>query len=102
MRNRRRIPGMDSTAATCPTTSHPIDADLLDLMQNEFPLVPRPYAAFAERLAVDEDVVIERIAGLREDGKIRQISAIFDTRRLGYRSMLAATKVEGTQEEIDR
>ncbi len=93
---------MDSTAASSPTDVHPIDADLLDLIQNEFPLVPRPYAAFADKLGVDEGVVISRIAALREDGKIRQISAIFDTRRLGYRSMLAAAKVEGTQEEIDR
>ncbi len=93
---------MDSTAASSPTDAHPIDADLLDLIQNEFPLVARPYGAFAEKLGVEEDVVIQRIAALRDAGQIRQISAIFDTRRLGYRSMLAATKVEGTQEEIDR
>ena len=39
---------MDSIAARSPTEAHPIDADLLDLIQNEFPLVARPYAAFAE------------------------------------------------------
>ena len=93
---------MDSTDANVPADAHPIDADLLDLIQNEFPLVACPYAAFAEKLGVDEDVVIGRIAALRDAGQIRQISAIFDTRRLGYRSMLAATRVEGTQEEIDR
>lgn len=92
---------MELDAAT-PPTAHPIDADLLDLIQNEFPMVPRPYAAFAERLGVDEETVISRIAGLREDGKIRQVSAIFDTRRLGYRSMLAAAKVAGDQAAIDR
>jgi DNA-binding Lrp family transcriptional regulator len=91
-----------SSEATAPTDAHPIDADLLDLIQNEFPLVARPYAAFAGQLGVGEDVVIERIAALREAGQIRQISAIFDTRKLGYKSMLAAAKVIGTQEEIDR
>jgi DNA-binding Lrp family transcriptional regulator len=90
---------MDSSPATA---AHAIDADLLDLIQNEFPLVARPYAEFAERLGVEEGVVIERIAALREDGKIRQVSAIFDTRRLGYRSMLAAAKVVGDQDAIDR
>lgn len=93
---------MDSSAASPTTDAHPIDADLLDLIQNEFPLVARPYEAFAQKLGVSEDVVIERIAALREAGQIRQISAIFDTRRLGYRSMLAAAKVVGDQEAVDR
>jgi DNA-binding Lrp family transcriptional regulator len=74
-------------------TPHEIDDRLLDAIQNDFPLVERPYAAFAERLGVDEPLVIERIAALREDGRIRQVSAIFDTRHLGYTSSLVAAKV---------
>jgi siroheme decarboxylase len=93
---------MTSAPAPAESAAHPIDADLLDLIQNEFPLVARPYAAFAEKLSVDEQTVIERIAALREAGKIRQVSAIFDTRRLGYRSMLAAAKVNGDQAAVDR
>ncbi|MCW2956451.1 MAG: AsnC-type helix-turn-helix domain protein [Thermoleophilia bacterium] len=94
---------MDPSAeVTAPATAHAIDQDLLDLIQNEFPLVARPYAAFAEKLGVDEETVIGRIAALREAGQIRQVSAIFDTRRLGYRSMLAAAKVTGDQDAVDR
>ena len=93
---------MDASSAATDPTAHAIDTELLDLIQNEFPLVARPYAAFAEKLGVDEALVIERIAALREQGTIRQISAIFDTRRLGYRSMLAAAKVSGDQEAVDR
>ena len=93
---------MDAPSALTDSAAHPIDAELLDLIQNEFPLVARPYAAFAEKLGVDEAVVIERIAALRDAGTIRQISAIFDTRRLGYRSMLAAAKVVGDQAAVDR
>jgi DNA-binding Lrp family transcriptional regulator len=74
-------------------TQHEIDAALLDLIQNEFPLESQPYAAFATTLGVEHSLVIERIAALREAGKIRQISAIFDTRKLGYRSSLVAAKV---------
>lgn len=99
---RRRIAGMDASLAAPDSAAHPIDDDLLGLIQNEFPLVARPYAAFAEKLGVGEDVVIARIAALRDAGKIRQVSAIFDTRRLGYRSMLAAAKVAGDQAAIDR
>jgi DNA-binding Lrp family transcriptional regulator len=93
---------MDSAASSPDAAAHPIDADLLDLIQNEFPLVARPYQTFAEQLGVEESVVLERIAALRAAGQIRQISAIFDTRRLGYRSMLAAAKVSGDQAAIDR
>ena len=80
-------------------TPHEIDAPLLDLIQNEFPLEARPYGAFAAKLGVDESLVIERIAALRADGKIRQISAIFDTRHLGYTSSLVAAKSGGDADE---
>lgn len=83
--------------ATATARDHEIDAPLLDLIQNEFPLDERPYTSFARRLEVDDDLVLERIEALRAAGKIRQISAIFDTRRLGYRSSLVAAKVEGAR-----
>ncbi len=69
------------------------DAAILDAIQNDFPLTPHPWATIAESIGTTEDVVIERTRALREDGRIRQISAIFDTRRLGYRSSLVAAKV---------
>jgi DNA-binding Lrp family transcriptional regulator len=70
-----------------------LDTALLDLIQNDFPLTARPYAAFAEKLGTDEAAVVERIAAQRKAGTIRQISAIFDTRHLGYTSSLVAAKV---------
>ena len=39
-----------------------------------------------------EDEVIERVTRLRGERIIRQVSAIFDTRKLGYRSMLVAAR----------
>jgi siroheme decarboxylase len=68
------------------------DRSLCDLIQNEFPVVPRPYAALGARLGKPEDEVLARIERLRADRIIRQISAIFDTRRLGYRSSLVAAR----------
>ncbi|HUZ83997.1 MAG TPA: hypothetical protein VMU66_04835 [Gaiellales bacterium] len=69
------------------------DKRLCDLIQNEFPVVERPYAALAERLGSSEQDVLDRVGRLRGERIIRQISAIFDTRRLGYRSMLVAVRV---------
>jgi DNA-binding Lrp family transcriptional regulator len=68
------------------------DRALCDLIQNEFPVVARPYAAVAERLGTTEDDVLARVERLRGERIIRQISAIFDTRRLGYRSSLVAAR----------
>ncbi len=68
------------------------DKRLCDLIQNEFPLVERPYAALGERLEMSEDEVLERVGRLRGERIIRQISAIFDTRRLGYVSSLVAAR----------
>ena len=70
-----------------------LDAQLLDRIQNELPLVERPYAALAEaHRQPTRTTVLERVAALREQRVIRQISAIFDTRRLGYRGMLVAAR----------
>ena len=86
------IPAMDASAAVAPARTD-LDADLLSLIQNEFPLTAQPYAEFAKKLGVPEELIIERIAAAREAGTIRQISAIFDTRHLGYKSSLVAAKV---------
>lgn len=75
------------------------DKRLCDLIQNEFPVVARPYAALAERLGSSEQEVIDRVVRLRSEKIIRQISAIFDTRRLGYRSMLVAVRVDDARSD---
>jgi DNA-binding Lrp family transcriptional regulator len=73
-----------------------IDLRLLDLLQQEVPLVRRPFAELAERVGTSEADVLRRVASLkrRPGGVIRQISAIFDSRALGYQSSLVAAKVD--------
>jgi len=77
-------------------TLDPIDARLLDRLQEGVPLVRRPFARIASDLAMQEADVIERVAQLRhgQGAVIRQISAIFDSRALGYESCLVAAKVD--------
>ncbi|HMJ35638.1 MAG TPA: AsnC family transcriptional regulator [Baekduia sp.] len=70
------------------------DKRLLNQMQGSFPIVPRPYAEVATALGVAEDVVLRRVAELIEQRIIRQVTPIFDTRALGYKSMLVAAKVD--------
>jgi len=70
------------------------DAQLLTLLQTEVPCTERPFADLAGKLDATEAEVIERIRQLKTDKIIRQISAIFDTRSLGYASSLVAARID--------
>jgi DNA-binding Lrp family transcriptional regulator len=70
------------------------DKKLLNDIQWVFPLVDRPYAEIAAKHGLSEDEVMRRVSVLKGLGLIRQINAIFDTRRLGYKSALIAFAVK--------
>jgi len=69
-----------------------INQELLNMIQKDFPLVEQPFKEMANRLNIPEQEVIDRLTALKGT-VIRQISAIFDTRSLGYQSSLVAAKV---------
>jgi len=71
-----------------------VDRKLLNLMQGSFPIAPRPYLHVAELGGVSETEVMNRVQHLLEKRIIRQVTPIFDTRALGYSSMLVAAKVD--------
>jgi DNA-binding Lrp family transcriptional regulator len=66
----------------------------LNLLQGSFPIAPRPYAHVAEAAGVPEEEVLTRTRRLVDERIIREITPIFDTRVLGYSSMLVAAKVD--------
>ncbi|MBI2563319.1 MAG: AsnC family transcriptional regulator [candidate division NC10 bacterium] len=70
------------------------DKRLLNAIQADFPLASRPFQALGASLALSEGEVIDRIASLKQQKVVRQISAIFDTRSLGYKSSLVAMRVQ--------
>ncbi|HYD93893.1 MAG TPA: AsnC family transcriptional regulator [Noviherbaspirillum sp.] len=69
-----------------------LDFRLLNAFQRDFPLVPRPFAAVAEKLGVDESLVIERLRALRADGAVSRVGAVFRPNVIGA-SALAALAV---------
>jgi siroheme decarboxylase len=71
-----------------------LDRKLLNLMQGSFPLARRPYQEVAGQAGIEEDEVLRRVQRLIDDRIIRQVTPIFDTRVLGYKSMLVAAKVD--------
>ena len=84
-----------------------IDKQILNDIQWTFPLVERPFLELAKEYHISEEQVIERIKKLKDIGIIRQISAIFDTRKLGYKSALVAfavkeNKIDDVANEINK
>ena len=73
------------------------DRKLLNLIQGAFPLVDQPYLNLGEELGITEDETIQRLSELKRQNVLRQISAIFDTRRLGYKTTLVAMAFEPEQ-----
>jgi DNA-binding Lrp family transcriptional regulator len=71
-----------------------LDKKLLNLLQGSFALRPDPFAGVAEQAGVAEDEVLRRAQRLLDKRIIREITPIFDTRALGYQSMLVAAKVD--------
>jgi DNA-binding Lrp family transcriptional regulator len=70
------------------------DKRLMNLLQSNFPLVAEPYAELAPQAELPVDELMERTDRLVRERIIREITPIFDTRALGYDSMLVAAKVD--------
>ena len=74
---------------------------LLNLMQDEVPLVDRPYKALGSKIGLSEEEVVDKIRNLKANKILRQVSTIFDTRSLGYQSSLVACKApEGKADQV--
>ena len=85
---------MENAAINIADTLDELDKSILNVIQGEFPLVSRPYLAIAEKAGCSEDEAMARITGMKKKNVIRQTSAIFDTRALGYKSTLVAMKFD--------
>ena len=70
------------------------DKRLMNLLQSSFPLDPEPFALVASEAEMELDDVLTRTQRLLDERIIREITPIFDTRALGYESMLVAAKVD--------
>ncbi len=70
------------------------DKAILNLIQWDFPLTRRPFAEIGGILNISEQETMKRIETIKDAGVIREINAIFDTRRLGYKSALVAMRIK--------
>jgi DNA-binding Lrp family transcriptional regulator len=70
------------------------DRRLMNLLQSSFPIAERPFDSVAAAAELPVAEVMERAQRLLDERIIREITPIFDTRALGYSSMLVAAKVD--------
>ncbi|MDR0466367.1 MAG: Lrp/AsnC family transcriptional regulator, partial [Deltaproteobacteria bacterium] len=64
------------------------DKRLLEIIQTDFPLAPRPYAVLGERLGICEREAFDRVRELQKNNIIRRIGANFQSSKLGFHSTL--------------
>lgn len=71
-----------------------VDRQILMILQRGIAITSRPYQAMAEEIGgeVTESDVIYRIDRMKKENIIRRMSGFFDSRKLGYQSMLVAVK----------
>lgn len=75
------------------------DREIIQLLQGEFPMDPEPYKIIGDKLWIDEYAVISRIVRLVQNGVIRYVGPFFDSKKLGYKGLLAA--VDAPEDRID-
>jgi DNA-binding Lrp family transcriptional regulator len=71
-----------------------IDSQILQELQDNFPLSERPYEVIAERLQIPKEELWDRVQTMLDKGIIRRMGASFDSNKLGFRSTLAAVSVD--------
>ena len=76
-----------------------IDNQIIQELQDNFPLSERPYKIVADRLLISEEELWDRIQLMLDKGVIRRMGASFDSNKLGFRSTLAAVSVDS--EHVD-
>lgn len=76
------------------------DKSIINRIQSDFPIHPRPYSVIGKELGMTEDEVIARVEQMRETGIIRRIGGNFSPERLGFTSTLCAARVP--EDDVDR
>lgn len=61
-----------------------LDKNIIAIMQEDFPLVPEPYRAIANKLGISEDELLRRLRGYSQTKKIRKMGAVLRHREVGY------------------
>jgi DNA-binding Lrp family transcriptional regulator len=70
-----------------------LDSQILDALQNDFPLCEEPYEVIASQLGISSSELWGRIQRMMAEKVIRRIGVSLDSHKLGFCSTLAAVSV---------
>lgn len=76
-----------------------LDRRIVNALQDPLPLVPRPYAAVAARLGIDEATLLERLERLLDDRVLTRFGPFFNAEAMGGAFCLCAMAVPGDRFE---
>lgn len=62
-----------------------IDRQIIAATQTGLPLTPKPYQTIANSLGISDEVIMQKILAMQEQGIIRRIAAVPNHYRLGYK-----------------
>jgi DNA-binding Lrp family transcriptional regulator len=82
----------------CPLSLDETDKQILQILQDDFPIVEEPWLEISNRLKINQEEVLKRVKRLTEAGAITKIGPIFDSSRIGLKAAtLVAMRVPQTQ-----
>jgi DNA-binding Lrp family transcriptional regulator len=70
-----------------------IDRTIINELQGGFPICERPYAEAAKKLGISEDILINRIDILLQDGFLTRFGPMYHAERMGGGLTLAAMQI---------
>lgn len=66
---------------------------MLNRIQSDFPIITTPFIQLSKELQLPKQTVLEEIKKLKHQNIIRRIGAVFDSNKLGFKSLLIGLKV---------
>ena len=70
-----------------------LDRNIINRLQEGFPVCDQPYAGIARELAIEEDMLIERLSKLLACGQLSRFGPMFNVEKMGGAYSLVAMKV---------
>ncbi|MEA1985576.1 MAG: AsnC family transcriptional regulator, partial [Euryarchaeota archaeon] len=74
-----------------------IDKNILNTIQLDFPMDVHPFEELSDRLGISEDDLLQRLRRLTDEGALRRIGPVINTKKTGGVSTLVAISVPDSQ-----
>jgi DNA-binding Lrp family transcriptional regulator len=82
-KNSEAKPHMTNSKTSAPISLDETDRTLLQMLQDDFPIVQEPWLEIGSKVNISEEEVISRLKRLTEAGAILKIGPVFDSSRIG-------------------